>query len=97
MATYTILGEAPARRLVATNMMPSRKEDIDSYWSKLGGLYRVIATVEQVLLFYDISNGQIKVGSDCLVGLQQVFMDWGCASYLKKHHNLVSAMRKKVG
>ena len=38
MAAYTILGEAPARRLVATNVMPSRKEDIDSYRSELGGL-----------------------------------------------------------
>ena len=69
-AAYTILGEAPARRLVVINVTPGRKEDIDSYRSKLGGLYGVIAVVEQVVAYHIITGGQIEVGSDCLVGLQ---------------------------
>ena len=75
-AAFTILGEVLAKRLVATNVMPGQKEDIDSYRSKLRGLYRVIVMVKQVVWCYDITEGQIKVGSDCLVGLQRVFMDW---------------------
>ena len=97
MATYTILGEALARRLVATNVMPGRKEDIDSYRSELGGLYSIIAAVEQVVAHHAITGGQIEVGSDCLVGLQWVFTDSGSVWPTEKHHDLISAMCTKIG
>ena len=80
-AAFTILEETLARRLVMTNVMPGWKEDINSYRSKLGGLYGVIATVEQVVQHYNITNREIEVGSNCLIGLQWVFTDWGHASY----------------
>ena len=57
MAAFMILGEAPAKRLVATNVMLGWKEDIDSYRSKLGGLYGVIAMVKQVVQCYNITEG----------------------------------------
>ena len=97
MVAFTIIRDIPSRWLVMTNVTPSWREDINSYQSELGGLYGVVTTVKQVVAWYNITDGQIEVGSNCLVGLQWVFTNWHHLLHLEKHHNLVSAMCKKIG
>ena len=96
MAAFTIVGNVSSHQLVATNVTPSQRDDINSYHSELRGLYGVMAMVKQVVSYHDINNGQIEVGSNCLVGLQRVFMDWQKSLPLEAHHDLVLAIHRKV-
>ena len=70
MAAFTVVCKVPFQHLLVMNMTPGQRDDIDSYCSELRGLYGVVATIEQVVAHHGITGSTIKVGSNCLVGLQ---------------------------
>ena len=77
-------------------MTPGQRKDINSYHSELGGLYRVVSMVKQVVSYHNIDGGVIEVGSNCLVGPQRAFTSQFKFSSSEVHHNLISAIHKKV-
>ena len=96
MVSSIVVGDSPSLCLQAVNMIPSHREDINSYCSELRGLYGIEAIVKQVMSYHSIHGGAIKVGSSCLVGLQWAFTSWFKSSPSKVHHNLISTIHRKV-
>jgi len=72
-ASLVIEGVNKVGRLPAYNVVPGSPEDQCVYRSELAGLYGIVLAVSLVCKVHGVTGGQVDIGCDGLLALQQSF------------------------
>ena len=76
--------------------MPGEKEENDSTRSEIGGIYSIVATIEQLVEEHGMTKGSITIGCDNESALWMTLSPRYRPSPDSAHFDLVSAIRAKI-